>query len=59
MLKFQNKKRAASELKSKLVTELIKNTEDTLPEQLVITEMELTMVLQFIRVVWTHYGITN
>ena len=39
-LKFQNKKRAASELKSKLVTELIENTEDTLPEQLVITEME-------------------
>ena len=39
-LQLQNKKRAASEFQSKLVTELIGNTENTLPEQLVITEME-------------------
>ena len=39
-LQLQNKKRAASEFQSKLVTELIGNTENTLPERLVITEME-------------------
>jgi len=39
-LKVQNKQKAVSEFQSKLATELIENTEDTLPEQLVITEME-------------------
>ena len=39
-LAFQNKRRAVSEFQNKLVTELISKTEDTLPEQLVITETE-------------------
>ncbi len=39
-LTLQNKRRAVSEFQNKLVTELISNTEDVLPEQLVITEME-------------------